>query len=168
MGKIVSVNLPYPSFERVKEDKKTAIAIREAYAGGHGELKTILQYVYHYFYFKKLGDIKTAEVVFGIAQSEFKHLEVLGELLLKLGIDPIFAINPWGLNCQFVSDISYSKTVEKMIYDDIASEMASINQYDKISGVINDETVKSLLTRITLDEQLHIKALKERLEKNQV
>ena len=107
-------------------------------------------------------------MVFGIAQSEFKHLEVLGELLLKLGIDPIFAINPWGLNCQFVSDISYSKTVEKMIYDDIASEMASINQYDKISGVINDETVKSLLTRITLDEQLHIKALKERLEKNQV
>ena len=165
MNKIISVNLPYPTYDEVKEDKRMATFLREIYAGGHGELKSVLQYIYHYFYFKKLGDVQSAEVVLGIAQSELKHVEILGDLLLKFGLDPVFALSPWGLNCRFVSDVSYSKTAEKMIYDDIASEMASINEYEKLLNVISDQRLKALLKRITLDEELHIKALKDRLQK---
>ena len=90
MTKPISVALPYPSLDGIGEDKKSAALLGSAYAGRHGELKSILQYIYHYFFFKKLGDEKSAQTVLGIAVSEMRHLEILGELMLKLGADPVF------------------------------------------------------------------------------
>lgn len=166
MTKIISLELPYPDISGVGQDKRSAMIIRRAYSGRHGELKSILQYFYHYLYFAKLGDNQTAEIILAIARCEMKHLEILGELLIQFGEDPVFSsASPFSINCEFVSDISYSKTAEKMIFDDIAFEMVSINEYEKMIDLINDEKAQALLKRLTLDEELHIKALKERLKK---
>ena len=82
-----------------------------------------------------------------------------------MGEDPVFSyIKPWGMNCEMLFDISYSKTAEKMLLDDIAFEMVSINEYEKMIDAVDDDIVKTVLKRLSLDEELHIKALKERLK----
>ncbi len=165
MRKPLSINLPYPTAEQVKIDKSLAQRISFLYAGKHGELNAILQYTYHYFYFKRLEDEKTADILMGIAFSEMHHLEILGSILLKAGIDPIYAgYLPFGCNFYKTDCVSYSKTVEKMLLDDISGELVAIDSYEKAILSITDEKIKAVLTRIKLDEELHVKALKERLE----
>ncbi len=164
MNKNVSLNIPYPTLDGVRADKRTVALVRRAYVGRHGELKAVLQYFYHYLYFNKLGCVEVAKIILGIAQCEMRHLEILGQLLTALGDDPVFSpVSPWGTTCDFVSGISYSKTAQKMIMDDISSEMASVCEYESIIERIKDERVQAVLKRITLDEQLHIKVLKDAL-----
>ena len=165
MEKIISLDLPYPEISGARQDKRNATIIRQLYSGKHSELKAILQYFYHYLYFIKICDYQTAEVVLSIIRCEIKHLQILGELLINMGEDPVFSyIKPWGMNCEMLFDISYSKTAEKMLLDDIAFEMVSINEYEKMIDAVDDDVVKTVLKRLSLDEELHIKALKERLK----
>ena len=163
MIKPISVALPYPPINGIGQDKKSAALLGSAYAGRHGELKAILQYIYHYFFYKKLGDEITAKTVLGIALAEMKHLEILGELMLELGADPVlYRMTPFGRE-EAITNVSYSKTKEKMLMDDIAGELVAINEYNKIVEALNNERVEAVLKRIVIDEELHVKALKERL-----
>ena len=165
MKKPLSVNLPYPTVKEKISDKNSIRQLSVLYAGNHGELNAILQYTYHYFYFKRLEDEETAEILMGIAFSEMHHLEMLGTILLKAGIDPIYArYLPFGCNFYKTDVVSYSKTAEKMLLDDISGELVGIDSYEKAILSINNEEIKAVLTRIKLDEELHVRALKERLE----
>jgi bacterioferritin len=102
----------------------------------------------------------------GIAFSEMHHLEILGEVLLQAGIEPIYAeYLPFGCNFYKSDVVSYSKTAGKMLLDDISGELVAIDSYEKAILSIANEEVKAVLTRIKLDEELHVKVLKERLEK---
>ena len=166
MKKPLSINLPYPTVEGEISDKNSVSKLSFLYAGKHGELNAILQYTYHYFYFKRLNDEETAEIIIGIAFSEMHHLEILGEVLLQAGIEPIYAeYLPFGCNFYKSDVVSYSKTAGKMLLDDISGELVAIDSYEKAILSIANEEVKAVLTRIKLDEELHVKVLKERLEK---
>ena len=164
MKKPLSLNLPYPSFEEIVIDKNSAKQISFLYAGRHGELNAILQYTYHYFYFNRLGDKETSESLMGIALSEMHHLKILGMVLLKAGIDPVYAgYLPFGCNFYKTDSVCYSKNAEKMLLDDIAGEMVAIDAYDKAIMGVSDDKIKAVLLRIKLDEELHVKVLRERL-----
>ncbi len=164
MKKPLSVDFPYPSLDDIEINKNSAKWLSFLYAGKHGELKAILQYTYHYFYFNQLNDKETADALMGIALSEMKHLEILGEVLLRSGIDPIFA-GYFPIGCVFYKTdcISYSKNAEKMLLDDISGELVAIDAYDKAIIGIEDEKIKAVLLRIKLDEELHARVLKERM-----
>ena len=164
MLKPITVDLPYPDMINVKTDVKTARAIGYAFSSAHSELKTILQYVYHYLYFKKLGDDESAKVILGIAFCEMKHMEVLGDLMIKLGADPVFYYPTPLFNENSISGISYSKIKQKMIFDDVSGEMVAINGYKKIISTISDQTVRNVIERIVLDEELHVKLLQDILQ----
>ena len=160
------VNLDYPSLDGIKEDKKLAYELSCAYAGKHGELNAILQYLYHYFYFNRLGEGEMAQTLMGIGLAEMHHLEILGQLILSLGIDPIFASFP-PFRAEYYSSIflSYSKSARKMLLDDISGEMVAISEYEQLINKIKDEQVQAILLRIKLDEELHAKVLKEYMQK---
>ena len=169
MNKKVSLNIPYPSVDGVMGDKRTIALIRQAYVGRHGELKSVLQYFYHYIYFAKQGHTDIAKTILGIAQCEMQHLEILGQLLISLGEDPIFSpVSPWETTCDFLSGISYSKTLQKMIFDDISFEMVCLSDYERICKQIKEERIQAVIKRISLDEQLHIKVLKDILENGKI
>lgn len=164
--KIIKVDLPYPSMENVTEDVKSARIIASAYAGSHGELSAILQYVYHAFYFEKNGDEDTAEILDRIAMAEMHHLEIIGKLLLKLGADPIYTACPPYKNSYYnTSQISYSKTRQKMLMDDLSGEIYAVESYKKMLDLLTNEDVSAIIQRIMLDEELHVKVLKTELEK---
>ena len=162
--KPLAVNLPYPSIDGISKNLKTARKINDAYAGSHSEMTAILQYVYQAFFFNKLGDKTSADLLESIAMAEMKHLDVLGQLVLELGLDPVFAIiTPCGYDFYSASNVRYDKTPRKMLMDDISSELVAIQGFQKIISSTCDERVIDVINRIKLDEELHVLALQERL-----
>ena len=166
MVKPIIVNLPYPSLDCITRDTCSAEIIAPAYAGMHGELNAVLQYVYHNFYFDKEGNSQTADTLIGISVAEMKHLEILGDMTLRLGADPVFARRP-PYKCDFYSAgfVSYSKTAKKMLMDDISGELIAIRNYEEILKRLCNEVVAAVISRIKMDEELHIRVLKAELER---
>ena len=133
----LSIDLPYPSLDGVEKDLKSAMIIAPAYASLHGELNAILQYLYHYFNFKGLGDEQTAAVIMRISVSEMQHLKILGELLYKLGVDPVYTkMPPFGYNYYTSAGVSYSKTPVKMLIDDVSGEILAISSMKRWQSVL--------------------------------
>ena len=164
MKKPLSVDIPYPIIEDIEINKNSVTRLSFLYAGKHGELNAILQYTYQYFYFQNLGDKETAETLMAIAFSEMQHLEILGSALLKAGIDPIYAgYLPFGCNFYKTDSVSYSKNAEKMLLDDISGELVAIDAYEKAIIAVDDEKIKAILLRIKIDDELHVRVLRERL-----
>ncbi len=162
MPKPIKIDLPYPSLTGITPDIKTASVLAPTYAGVHGELTATLQYIYHYFNFVKEFDEKTAETLMGIAIAEMEHIEILGNLLVKLGVDPVYThFPPCRTEYYSTRAVSYSKTPVKMLLDDISSEMVAINEYNSVIDKIDNEKVIQIVSRIILDEQLHVTVLKD-------
>lgn len=170
MIKVIAVDLPYPSAEDIEKEQRSARLVAQAYATLNGELNAVMQYVYHYFNFKISGDNETANLMMGIAIAEMEHLEKLGELLIRLGADPVFtALPPYKTDFYSTRGVSYSKLPVKMLLDDIAGELEGIDIYEKIVERLSDdengERVGAIIRRIIIDEELHVKVLKDALKK---
>ena len=162
--KPLRVDIPYPSLKDICRDEKSAYIISPAYSGLHSELKAILQYTYHAQYFYEERFAQYQEVIKSIAVAEMEHLEILGELLIKLGADPIYTIRAFDKYNYFTTTcVAQSKSPEKMLLDDIAGELTAINEYNEVIDKLKNEKVSAIITRIRLDEELHVKALKELL-----
>ena len=156
-------NLPYPSTEYLVKDVRSGQIISFAYATLKSELTAILQYTYHHFYF---GDINKdyADTLMGIAIAEMKHLDILGEAMLKLGVDPNFIQCPNTRTYFSTSTVSQSKTPQKMLMDDIGGELEAIATYKKMLFILENEQVEAIIQRIIIDEELHLEKLKEMLK----
>lgn len=163
--KPLQIDLPYPSLNGIGKDLYSARIIAPAYSGLHSELGAILQYVYQHFNFNALGDEKTAETIIAVSEAEMHHLDILGKLLLKMGLDPVYLNYGNGFGGYFnTGGISYATNPQKMLIDSIAGEMSAIYEYGKIADKLTDEQAVAIINRIVLDEELHIKVLKERLK----
>ena len=160
---IIKVDLPYPSVE-VEKDVRTALAVLPAYADVHGELNAILTYTYNGFYFEKYGLENIKKTISGIAVCEMEHLEILGKLLLNLGLDPKYYYNSLGFNYYDTSFVCYSKDPQLMLMDEITSEMIAVETYAEIEKKVSSFNVKAVLKRIKMDEELHVLTLKEALK----
>lgn len=166
MIKPIAIDLPYPDLDGIEKDYQSAMLISSAYAGLHSELSAVLQYVYHHYFFDYCHNEEIADVLIGISITEMRHFEILGALLLKLGVDPIFSERPPSKYCWFnTSGIYYSKTAQKMLMDDITGELSAINEYERILSNLQNERVQAVISRILLDEELHVKVLRGLLEK---
>ena len=169
MIKPLKIELPYPDVDKVKPNKHSASIISPAYAGLHGEITATLQYLYHRFNFLQENDLKTAETLLSISLAEMEHVEILGKTLLQLGVKPVYSLSPpYKYNFYNTSFVSYSNTPEKMLLDDISDELSAINQYEEMIKRLDDEYVEAIISRIILDEQLHVRALKEIISKDYV
>ena len=163
MNKPLIVDLPYPTLKEEQKDIKSAYIISPAYASRHGELMAILQYNYQGYFLEE--DSEIAKVLNQISIAEMKHLNILGQTLLKLGVDPIYTRVPPFKYDYFVSDfVSYSKTLQKIIMDDITGELVAIKDYEEMLVKLQNEKVSAIISRIKLDEELHVKVLKNLLE----
>lgn len=160
----ICVSLPYPQLT-TQSDFTSATIIGRAFASSHSELTALMQYTYHSLIFKGLNDLETAEILEGISICEMKHFEILGCALYQLGVDPIFTtLPPYKYGFFTTSCVQFSKTPQKMLMDDISAELVGIEEYRKMLTLLNNEQVGAIISRIILDEELHVKTLKARLE----
>ncbi len=160
------VNKPYPKIAVEGKNKKYAKLLLEDYAGIVSEDTAIHQYIYQKF---DKFDIDSffSETLSKIAAIEMKHLELLGETIKLLGINPKFKFTdrPHNHLTYFSSSfVDYTVNIREMLLSDIKIEEDAIKQYLYHISIIDDKYIKKLLYRIIEDEKQHIKCFKELLK----
>ena len=161
--KPIQLDLPYPPLDCIGCDFKSAKIIFPAYTSAHGELTAILQYIYHSLRFGEQCDGETARVLTGIALAEMHHFKLLGEMLIRLGVDPVYTAGLPATPFNFYSTgaVCYSKSVKKMLMDDLSGEIYAAESYGKMLCRLCNEEVAAVIARIKMDEELHVQALTE-------
>lgn len=153
-------DLPYPTLDDIEPDMAAARVISPAYAADGSELTAVSQYIYHHFQFYRLGLNDIAETMVDIAITEMTHLDMLGKMLVRLGIDPIMSARP-PQKCNFFNtgSVCYSTAAQKMIMDDIRSENDAIAMYKCMLRDLSNQQVEAVIQRIIMDEELHVRTL---------
>lgn len=157
-------DLPYPSIDILTKDIRSGNIISFAYATLKGEITATLQYTYHHFFLTG-KNVDDAETLMSIAIAEMKHIDILGESMIKLGVKPRYVQYPNSDEFYNTSIISQATTPQKMLMDDIQGEMNAIADYQKMLFILKNEQVEAIIQRIILDEQLHLETLKNMLSK---
>ena len=155
-------DLPYPTLDNLTEDVKSGQILSFAYATQKGELTATLQYLYHEVFMETFSQ-QDADTLMAIALAEMKHLHILAEAMRRLGVAPRYVQYPNTRIFYDTSCVSQSVTPQKMIMDDIQGELNAIAEYNKMLFVLKNEDVEAIVSRIILDEQLHLDALKQML-----
>jgi bacterioferritin len=154
--------IPFPKLEGIEKSGSELKIISPAYAGDESELTSILQYVYQSIVLKKDGFTSEGKILEGIALDEMRHFELLGSMIYRLGEYPVFTyLPPHPINYFSTRSVTYSKTLKKMIMDDMIAEQYAIDGYSKMLYKLKDENVSAVIQRIRMDELRHLHMLKE-------
>lgn len=164
--KKIIAELPYPSVDGLTTDLESVRIISPAYAApGPAEMTATLTYTFQHFIFKKLGMEDIADTLEGISIAEMTHIDLLGSMIIYMGVTPIYTANPMRYtNFYSANNVNYTTNPQKMIIDDIADEFAAIDLYKCMIAKLKNEQVAAVLARIILDEKTHIEVLKQILK----
>mgnify|MGYP001102517944 CR=1 FL=1 len=150
----VKVDIPYPEVKVSSKNIKLAKEILSSYAGPISEDTAIHNYMFQYLILEN-DEIKN--ILKEIAIVEMHHLEILGELVKKLGLTPLYLSVINDKTKWFSGEyVTYEKELKNILLDNIRNEELAIKNYEKIIIQTDDEYVKYILKRIILDEKLHI------------
>ena len=156
----LSVDLPYPSLDGLCFDPKSVKIISPAYADRGSELTVILQYVYQSMILAGRGCEEYGKILTQIAIAEMHHLDILGEMLYRMGALPVFSsCPPRRFDFYSTRAVSYAQTTQKMLQDDIVGERAAIKGYEGMLCRLENERVAAVIARIVQDEKLHLETL---------
>lgn len=157
MPKPLTLDLPFPSIDNITYDALTLRIISPEYASASGELTAILQYIYQSIFFEKEGYNEIADTLESIAIAEMIHFKLLGKTVLALGAAPIYTqYPPSPFNFYSTKYVTYSRTLEDMIEDDIRAERHAIHSYENMLRKLKNQQVSAIIERILQDEKLHL------------
>lgn len=156
---------PYPEVKASGENTGLAARLGDVYAGDAGELGAVARYVYQGIVFKESYP-EYSDAFLRLAKTEMHHLLLVGELIVRLGGDPLYASYKgeerryWnGAEIMTGSDLAAA-----LLYD-LNEEQRAYSDYVSIARQSRDRYVFALLTRIALDEMLHTSMLKVMIKK---
>lgn len=145
--------ISYPELVNVTPNYKFGRMVYDAYAGNKSELTTILTYVYEY-----LTNGAEEEVVMFlkmIAKQEMKHLELLGEILVSLGLMPYYMSTYGNKWCSDNVTTTFCDLKEMLLFN-IGAEKEAIKGYEHLMNVCENESIKAVFARIIMDEECHV------------
>lgn len=148
------LDLPYPDISAVKPDRHFAERVSALYAGRYGEFTAVSTYSYQQFILKE-DFAYLSDVIECISLVEMHHFELLAELILRLGGDPVIGetqrrrVSYWN-----GSYAGYARRPERIIAD-----------YTAAADSTTDKAAASLLRRIAKDEEYHLKLFQQLQEK---
>lgn len=160
-GLQIVLDEPYPSIKNLQENKKLAYKIKKVYAGNYSELSCTMKYIYQSLILNdELKEIK--EALKKIAIVEMHHLDILGKMLIKLGLNPAYTyINKSDNETYWQSDlIDYSTDIIEFLHTNIKIEEKAIKEYQKLIKYADDEIITDIFQRIILDEENHVRIFK--------
>ncbi len=135
----------------------TACTLLGLYAGPCSELTGVLQYLYDAMVFQK--ECPEASAIFdALALDEMKHLRLLGELLLSLGVCPRYTASPGWWNAS-PSVLSYETCLERAVCRAAEGETADAARYRRLAESLCDEGIAALFLRLAEDEEMHLEML---------
>lgn len=163
--KPIQLDLPYPPLDCIGCDFKSAKIIFPAYTSAHGELTAILQYIYHSLRFGEQCDGETARVLTGICPRGNASFQTArrnaDQTRRRSRVHSGLPATPF--NFYSTGAVCYSKSVKKMLMDDLSGEIYAAESYGKMLCRLCNEEVAAVIARIKMDEELHVQVLKERM-----
>jgi len=154
---------PYPEVKVMCANILYAELLMDDYAGVVSEFTAISQYLYHHFFFKDV-DKKLGDLLENVSITEMQHMEILADLIKKLGGDPVIrgsvssAGKFWAGNY-----IYYGSNLCEQLKADIDAEYKAIEEYQKHIRSVGDPYIQAVLQRIILDEKVHIRLFNQAL-----
>lgn len=149
--------LPYPDVDVDKNVAESKL-LMPVYCGSSGELTAIATYCFQSYVSPKYPNIQDA--LEGIAMVEMHHHELLGKTIYKLGGYPVMGARTYW-NGSFAN---YTLDPRKYLKENVLAEQNAIMNYERTILNLTSDSVKMLLERIILDEELHIKIFKDLLK----
>lgn len=145
--------IPYPELKCVEPDYSFGRLVYDAYAGGKSELTTILSYIFEYLTNGEEEEVVTFLKM--IAKQEMKHLELLGEILVSLGLEPYYMSTYGNKWCSDNVKVKFN-SLEEMLAFNIQMEKEAIEAYQHLVNVCGNESIKAIISRIIMDEESHV------------
>lgn len=149
--------LPYPDVEVEKNIAESKL-LMPVYSGSTGELTAVTTYIFQTYVTPKYPEIQ--EALEGIAITEMLHHKLLGETIYKLGGYPVMG----GRTYWNGSFANYTLSPQKYLRENVLAEQNAIMNYERTILNLSSDSVKMLLERIILDEEVHIKIFKQLLK----
>lgn len=158
--------LPYPPIRVARKSATYARMMLHNLGGRDSEMSAVALYFYDHLITSAQEELSTTFL--GIAKTEMHHLDIFGKLAWELGADPrMWAFRMGQQRYWTAGDIAYPGRLGELIAYAIESERETIRTYRLQAQKIDDPGIVSQLSRIILDEELHIRLL-ERLQKTYV
>ncbi len=146
--------LPYPQVEP-EDNLAEAKLLMPSYGGAAGELTAVLTYCFQSYITPFKGEL--SKTLMGVAKCEMQHHRLLGSAIYSLGGYPMIGSRSyWSGNY-----INYTPNPKKFLLLNIQAEKAAISNYERTILNANVESVKMLIERIILDEEMHVKIFEE-------
>ena len=146
-------NIPYPKLMNIRQNQRYANLLYDNFAGEEGELTAACQYIYEHIELKRYESF--SKILLSIAKEEMHHLELIGDLIKRLGKKPYYIDknkSQWK-----AENIKYHfNNVYEMLSFNIESEKKAIVGYKEAIKYTQNKSIKDLLERIILDEQTHL------------
>lgn len=157
--KPLSVDMEYPEVEIDSVCLSDCRCLMEDFGGAEGELTAVTTYIYQDYVLsvdERYSEL--SDVLMRIAITEMHHHHLLGETIAKLGGTPVM-----GGRCKFWngSMVNYCKDPITMLNDNIRAEKKAIENYKKTMRCVENYSIRELIERIIMDEELHILAFEE-------
>lgn len=156
---------PYPPIQVEKPNRRYAQMLGVDLASAKSEMTSITQYIYHGWVLHK-AFAEAAHTIDRIAMVEMHHMDILGQLIVLLGGDPVYQSVRQNRRIVWNGNmVAYRKNFVQAIQDDIALEQAAIDTYTRQAAAILDPYVSTMIRRIIQDELIHLKIFRSLLEK---
>lgn len=158
---LFSDKAPYPPIEVCERNPQYAAAMLSNIGSCNSEMSAVSLYFYNSLITKELfRDI--ALCFHKISIVEMHHLDIFGELALKLGADPRLwsrdkgTMRYWCPGCN-----RYPCQIGPLLTNSLNGELETIQKYEEQAKWINDCSIKDILNRIIADEQCHVRIFKQ-------
>ncbi len=155
-----AADLPYPPVAVDGRNPAYARAMLDNIGGSNSEMSAISLYIYNNLRSAHTPDIALTFHKVGIV--EMRHLEIFGKLACMLGEDPRLWTQHGCKKAYWTPGYNqYPVHFPEMMQNVIASENAAIQKYQYQASNIKDPNITALLSRIILDEQLHVQIFEQ-------
>lgn len=156
---------PYPEIRVQAENRYFADRLNAVFGGNSGEFGTIAEYVYQSIIFKESFP-EYSETLMRIAKVEMHHLFMVGELIKKLGGEPVYGWYSSGdVKYWNGGTVNYSGDLAAALLHDLSGEQQAYSAYVSLARQSGDRYVFAVLTRIALDEMIHTGMFKSMINK---
>ncbi|MDR1409422.1 MAG: rubrerythrin family protein [Oscillospiraceae bacterium] len=156
------VDLPYPELN-LSRNAAWAGAMLDNFAGGISEMSAVVAYIYRNLT-QGGEENELGNAMLNIGKCEMEHLERFGDAARQLGADP----RCWAPQCAGFAywspcPLNYAKNPADAVVASIREERKTIEKYTGQLHAIPDKGLQMLLSRIILDEELHVRVLEDLL-----
>ena len=152
-----SLELPYPKVIGQVTQREIE-KLYDLYAGRFSEMTAITSYTYQSVI---TSGMPLSELLEEISVVEMRHLQMLAEVLVTFGADPIFAGAHNYFTCSYTN---YCKSVREFLTTNIDGELSAREEYLALANTTQNSSLCELLTRIAMDEEMHAQLLKTAYE----